>query len=150
MNKMVSIKHPPDYDADGYGWAMAQAEAIRARDFDAIDWDNVAEEIETVGRSERATLRSALRVLMMHILKWSYQPDLRSISWSLSIANQRQRYDDVLRDNPSLKSQLDGVRAEAYIRSRIEAAQETGLPIATFPSDPPEWDVILETIFAPE
>jgi hypothetical protein len=147
MNKMVSIKAAPDYDQDGYGWAMAQAEAIRARDFDAIDWDNVAEEIESVGKSEASSLQSALRVLMMHILKWTYQPERRSRSWALSIVSHRQQFEDVLEDNPSLKSRLDELRDRAYRRSRVEAALETGLALADFPIAPPDWHTILNAPF---
>ncbi len=150
MNKMVSLKVPSDYERDGYGWAMAQAEAIRARRLDAIDWENVAEEIESVGKSESGALESALRVLMMHILKWQHQPERRGVSWALSIKNHRQSFEDVLDVNPSLKPKRDELRRRAYRRSRIEAALETGLPLSTFPDDPPDWPTILDTRFAAE
>ena len=70
-----------DYDKDGYGWAMEQAALLRARRFSEIDLENIAEEIESVGKSERRTLESHLSRLMMHLLKWQYQPERRGNSW---------------------------------------------------------------------
>lgn len=139
----------PPYQLDGYGWAMAQARLLRERRFDAIDLINIIEEIESVGKRERSAVRSALRVLMMHILKWQHQPERRSRSWSLSIAGQRLAYEDAIRDNPSLKADLDAIRAEAYRRARIEAAAETDLPLSAFPEAPPEWHIILDQAFEP-
>ena len=137
----------PPYELDGFGWAMAQAQLLRERRFDAIDLGNIIEEIESVGKRERSTVRSALLILMMHILKWQHQPERRSRSWSLSIASQRLAYEDAIRENPSLKADLDTIRAEAYRRARIEAAAETDLPLSAFPEMPPEWRVILEQPF---
>jgi hypothetical protein len=137
----------PDYHKDGYGWAMAQAAIIREGRIDSIDWENVAEEIESVGKSERSGVESALRVLMMHILKWQFQPDFRGTSWALSIRNQRQKYHDGMEQNPSIKPDLEEMRARAYRRSRIEAAQETELNIDSFPLAPPEWSIILDDAF---
>jgi Domain of unknown function DUF29 len=137
----------PDYHKDGYGWAMAQAAIIRAGRLDSIDWENVAEEIESVGKSERSGVESALRVLMMHILKWEYQPNLRGTSWALSIKNQRQAYQDGMAENPSLKPELDAMRARAYRRSRIVAAQETDLPLSIFSEQPLDWPTILDAPF---
>ena len=137
----------PPYELDGYGWAMAQARLLSERRFDAIDLTNIIEEIESVGRSERSSVRSALPVLMMQILKWQHQPERRSRSWALSIANQRLAYEDAISDNPSLKPQLDTLRAEAYPRARIEAAAETDLPPDVFPEVPLDWLVILDQKF---
>lgn len=152
MNKPI---HPPsfgdplapDYDADGYGWAMAQAQLLRERRWDLVDLENVIEEIESVGRSEQSKAESALRILMMHILKWQVQPDRRGRSWALSIAGQRLRYEQKMEKNPGLKPLVDDMRATAFKRSRIEAAQEMDVPLRSIPTDPPSWDVILNEPF---
>ena len=151
MNKpahpVASAELSPDYWLDGYGWANAQAQLLRERRWDLIDLENIIEEIESVGRSEEDAAESALRVLMMHILKWQLQPERRGRSWALSIANQRIRYAQRMKKNPSLKSKLEDMREEAFRRSRIEAAQEMDVPLKTIPTDPPGWDLILDQPF---
>jgi hypothetical protein len=137
----------PPYELDAYGWASAQAELLRNRRFDDVDLKNITEEIESVGKRERSVVRSALRILMMHILKWQYQPESRSRSWALSIASQRLEYQDIISENPSLKPELEVLRAEAYRRARLEAAREKDLPVTTFPEEPLDWSVILEEPF---
>lgn len=151
MNKpahpVASSELSPDYRLDGYGWANAQAQLLRERRWDLIDLENIIEEIESVARSEEDAAESALRVLMMHILKWQLQPERRGRSWALSIANQRIRYAQRMKKNPSLKSKLEEMRADAFHRSRIEAAQEMDVPLKTIPTDPLEWDLILDQPF---
>lgn len=152
MNKPANPKAPfapasPPYELDGYGWALAQAALLRERRFDEADLDNIIEEIETVGRSEWRTVRSALRVLCMHILKWQYQPSKRSRSWALSIASQRLEYARAIKDNPSLRPHLDDILAEAHKSARLEAAGETDLPLKAFPIEPLKWHVILDETF---
>ena len=147
MNKPAQVAAAPpvdypDYHKDGYGWAMAQAAIIRAGRLDSIDWENVAEEVESVGKSEKSSAESALRVVLMHQLKWQHQVTFRTRSWELSIRNHLEEFDDVMRDNPSLKSRLEEMLARAYRRARVDAAQETGLDIDIFPIDPPSWEEI--------
>jgi Domain of unknown function DUF29 len=90
------------YDDDLYAWTKEQADLLRQRAANEIDWDNLAEEIEAVGRSERREIRSRLEILLIHLLKWRYQPEWRSNSWRASISEARRRIEDVLADNPSL------------------------------------------------
>jgi hypothetical protein len=103
----------------------------------ALDRDNLAEEIESLGREQFNKFVDALRVLMLHMLKWDHQPARRSRSWVLSIKTQRNHLDDVLSDNPELKSRLVEALERAYRDARIEAAQETGLDEETFPETCP-------------
>jgi hypothetical protein len=137
----------PPYELDGYGWALAQAKLLRARRFDLLDVENVAEEIESVGKSEQSSAESALRVLMMHILKWQHQPERRGRSWAASIAIQRVEFARMMSENPSLKPKLTGMRDHAYHRARLEAVAETDLALKTFPVEPLDWGVILEEPF---
>jgi hypothetical protein len=117
----------PDYHKDGYGWAMAQAAMIRAGRIDSIDWENVAEEIESVGRQERSEYISHMIRVMAHMLKWEVQPDRRGMSWWLSIMNGRTDAQRVLDGNPSLKPQLTTMHQDALKYARRQAIVETGL-----------------------
>jgi hypothetical protein len=125
------------YDGDFYSWSLEQARLVRAGRWDAVDRENVAEEIESLGREQFNKLESALRVLLMHILKWDHQPERRTRSWAISIKDQRIEFDQVLQDNPGLKSRLDEALARAYRRARLQAANETGLDEETFPGTCP-------------
>ena len=133
-----------DYWGDFYTWLMEQAAHLRAGRWEALDGENLAEEIESLGREQFNKLESALRVLMMHMLKWDHQPNLRSRSWVLSIEAQRLDLDSVLSDNPGLKPRIAEAIARAYRRARIEAANETGLEMAEFPENCPySWNDII-------
>jgi hypothetical protein len=126
-----------EYERDFYSWLIEQARHIRDGRFDALDRDNLAEEIEALGREQFNKLVSALRVLMLHMLKWDHQASLRSRSWVLSIEEQRLEIADVLDDNPGLRPRLADAMTRAYRRARIEAANETGLDEAAFPATCP-------------
>jgi len=122
-----------DYAGDFYSWLMEQARAVREGRWGAVDRENLAEEIESLGREQFNKLESALRVLLLHFLKWDHQPDRRSRSWALSIEAQRLELENVLTDNPGLKSQIAEAIERGYRRARIEAAKETGLEKTAFP-----------------
>ena len=128
------------YEHDFYAWANEQAALLRAGNLSAADIENIAEEIESMGRSERRELVSRLTVLLLHLLKWQYQPERRGASWEASIANTRDQLGVHLRDNPSLKAQLPESIAAAYRYARRDAAGETSLRISTFPAVCP-WSV---------
>src|SRR3979411_1794361 len=102
-----------EYERDFYSWLMEQARHVRGARWDALDRENLAEEIESLGREQFNKLESALRVLLLHMLKWDHQAARRSRSWSISIRQQRLELDDVLGDNPGLKSRI----AEAITRA---------------------------------
>jgi hypothetical protein len=128
---------------------MEQARAVREGRWGAVDRENLAEEIESLGREQFNKLESALRVLLLHILKWDHQPQLRSRSWALSIQAQRLEIEDVLSDNPGLKPRIAEALARAYRRARIEAAKETGLDETTFADVCPySFDEIVVRTFA--
>ncbi len=125
------------YEQDFYAWANEQAALLRAGKLAAADIENIAEEIATLGRSEKKELVSRLTILFLHLLKWEYQPDRRSRSWTLSIDNARDDLAIHIRDNPSLKSKLPEAMMTAYRHARRDAAIETGLVLETFPQDNP-------------
>lgn len=125
---------PSNYERDFYAWANEQAALLRAGKVSSADIENIAEEIESMGRGEKRELVNRLDVLLLHLLKWEFQPGFRSQSWRASIREQRIRLTTHLNDNPSLKSKLDEAIAEAYQLAIIEAGRETGLPESAFPS----------------
>jgi hypothetical protein len=123
----------PSYDADFYAWTQAQAAALRAKEAKTLDWNHLAEEIESSGNEPRHAVRRHLLVLLWHLLTWAYQPDHRGPSWLTSIGNARAEIADRLEDQLSLRPLVPALLASAYGRARRLAAAETGLPLATFP-----------------
>jgi len=125
------------YDNDFCAWANEQAALLRAGRLPDADIANIAEEIESMGRSERNQLTNRLAVLLAHLLKWQFQPGLRGNSWRLTIREQRRRAERILGQNPSLRAGLPAILVEAYGDAVLIAERETGLPENTFPADCP-------------
>jgi hypothetical protein len=139
------------YERDFYAWTNEQAALLREGRLAQADIANIAEEIESMGRSEKRELVSRLTVLLLHLLKWQFQPGLRSNSWRASIQVQRISLESHLADNPSLKSVLPAAIAQAYRIARIEAGKETGLSSDNFPPSPPwDFDQIMSEDFWPD
>lgn len=126
---------PSLYDRDFVLWTEQMATALREGRLHHLDLKNLAEEIESLGRSERRALQSRLVVLLAHLLKWQYQPVMRTGSWKATITEQRRRIRVLLQDSPSLHSYLIECFAEFYQDARRQAADETGLAIAQFPTE---------------
>jgi hypothetical protein len=137
------------YERDFYTWSLEQARLLREGRLDALDRENVAEEIESLGREQFNKLVSALRVLLLHILKWDHQPERRSRSWALSIREQRIVLRTVLDDNPGLKPRIAEALERAYEQACVAAARETGLDVETFPETCPyAFEDIVQRSFA--
>ena len=134
------------YDLDFHAWALAQADAIRRRSVNEIDWDNLAEEVESVGRSQRRELRSYLTLLCAHLLKWLHQPERRSRSWVKTIQIARATIPGILDDSPSLRPELEATFAKAYHLARTEAADDMHMDERRLPIEPP---FTLEEALAP-
>lgn len=139
----------PAYERDFYSWSLEQARLIRAGRLAAIDRDNVAEEIESLGREQFSKLESAIRILLVHMLKWDHQPARRSRSWAVSIKEHRLRLKHVLTDNPGLRPRVGEAIERAYERARLAATKETGLEETSFAvTCPYSWDDIVSRDFA--
>ncbi len=123
-----------NYDHDFYAWTNEQAALLRAGELAQADIEHIAEEIESMGRSEKRELVSRLTVLLLHLLKWRFQPKGRGSSWEASIRIQRYKLADHLLDNPSLKAVLPSAIDKAYRVAAIAASEEAKLPESTFPS----------------
>jgi Domain of unknown function DUF29 len=115
------------YEDDVYTWVQEQVALLRAGKLNEIDALNIAEELADVGKSEFNSLRSAIAVLTLHLLKWDHQPARRSRSWELSIREQRNQVAQVLEDSPGLKSRLPVAIERGYSSGRTRALDETGL-----------------------
>ena len=127
------------YNQDFYAWAMQNAQLLRQGRLSEIDVEHIAEELESMGKSERRELMSRLSVLMSHLLKWLFQPELRSNSWKYTIEEQRSAVTDLLEDSPSLRHELniEDRLAKAYTNAVLQAARETGLDKGRFPQQCP-------------
>jgi len=139
------------YDQDFYGWIQEQAALLKGGRLTELDIENLVEEIETMGRSEKRELKNRLRVLIMHLLKWQYQPGNRCRSWSATISIQRKEVLDVLTDSPSLKPKVHDCIKDAYPRAVDDAVEETGVFKQNFPVECPwEFEQIVDDDFFPE
>ncbi len=138
------------YNTDFVCWAEQMGQLMRDRNYDQVDWENVIEEIESLGKSDRRELKSRLEVLLMHILKWQYQPSMRTGSWTGTINEQRDRIEDLLMESPSLKSLVLEFLPDSYRRARRNAIAETGLQASSFPVECPYTiSQVLDTEFLP-
>ena len=148
---MTTLTHSKLYDTDFYAWTEQQAELLRAEEFEAVDWDNLIEEIMAMGAAQRRELTSRLQVLLMHLLKWRYQPELRSKSWGYTIRNQRNELAYLLEESPSLCTLVAERVAIAYPRAVKDALEETGFLQSPFPATCPyAAEQILDEAFWPE
>ena len=122
-----------NYDSDFFAWANRQARLLRAGQLEQADIEHIAEEIESMGKSELRELENRLALLFVHLLKWRFQPTLRGRSWELTIKEQRRRLRRHLGQNPSLKSKLTQASEDAYGDAILESARQTGLAEEGFP-----------------
>ena len=123
------------YEKDFYAWTQEQANLIRQGKFNEIDTLHIIDEIESMGRSEKRALKSRLAVLLMHLLKWQYQPTFRGVSWTITIRNQRWEIAELLEDNPSLQHWVADTMLDAYKQARLNAQTETALRLDVFPEE---------------
>lgn len=140
------------YEQDFLAWTENQAAALRTHQVSDLDWSNLLEEVESMGASQRRELESRLTVLLMHLIKWVWQPEKRSTSWKLTIQGQRRELLRLVKQSPSLKPLIPEVLDEVWSDARDDAEMETGLPSQTFPNSCP-WDVnsqVLDKTWWPE
>ena len=140
-----------NYSTDLNLWALETADLIREGRWQNIDLEHLVEELEDLGKSEKRGIASQLVRLLIHLLKWEYQPQRRSDSWLDSITDSRLQVEMAMTDSPSLKNypllELDQV----YQRARSNAAKQTRLPLSTFPEICPyTLDKILAEDWLPE
>jgi hypothetical protein len=136
------------YEQDFYGWVLWQEQVLADREVSALDWQNLYEEIQALGRQEYRELVSHLGVLLGHLLKWEYQPERRSRSWFLTIREQRRAIKRYFHRNPSLTSRILEALEDGFEVGVDLALRETNLPLRLFPeSCPYQFDDILTESF---
>jgi hypothetical protein len=149
----TKTKAPPNelYEADFYVWTQEQAKLLRERRWDDLDLDNLVDEVESVGASEKREIRNRLTQLLGHLLKWKYQPGHRGSSWTETIFEQRGQLVDILEDSPSLRGYFVQQIERQYTSGRLLAAQQTGIAFGLFPEKCPfTMDQVLDLHFFPE
>jgi hypothetical protein len=129
----MPVRRRVSYDDDFHAWTLDQAARLRRERPAGVDWQNLAEEVESLGRSDKRALGSDLKVVLEHLIKWRYQPDKRSESWSDSIEEHRDRIARIIADSPSLAGWPAEVLAVEYARARRKALRDTKLPPSAIP-----------------
>ena len=128
------------YERDFYQWVQQTAAALKAKAFNQVDWNNVIEEIESMGRSERRELNSRLIVLLEHLLKLHYWASERAFNergWRNTVIEQRRQIQLLLEDSPSLRALLDDLYSDAYRQAREDLILKAQFPEATIPREQP-------------
>ena len=127
------------YESDYYTWALTQAKALRRGCFKDLNLPNLVDEVEDMAKSQESELRSRLTVLLTHLLKWAYEPGVRSKSWRLTIKDQRLQLKELLGENPGMKPKAprswpkrivalaSRLRRRLLLRKRIFPALAPGL-----------------------
>ena len=140
------------HEKDFFAWTQQQAALLRSGQLENLDIQYLIEELESMGASEKRELISRLEVLLMHLLKWQYQPAFQGRRWLLTIEEQRLQLEDHLQANPSLTNpeNLQICIDKAYRRALVQAEKETGLTRKTFPKTCPfSFEQIIDTAFYP-
>ncbi len=139
------------YECDFNLWVEATAQILREGRLTELDVVNLLEEVESMGISNKLALNSDLVVVLLHLLKWQYQPNKRTRSWEKSIAEHRRRIDERFESSPSLKRYYLQIFDKCYRNARKQAKIETRLPLAHFPEVCPfTSEQVLDEDFLPE
>jgi hypothetical protein len=152
MSDTKTRARPNDlYEADFYTWTQEQARLLRERRFDDLDLENLIDEVESVGRSDKRQIESRLEVLLAHLLKWKFQPGGRGNSWIATIFEQRQRLTRLVEDSPSLREFQRQEVFRSYRAARLLASEQTGIAFGLFPEECPFTpEQVLDLEFLPE
>ncbi len=139
------------YERDFYAWTQEQAALLRSGRLDQLDVVHLAEEIEALGRQERRELVNRLGILLGHLLKWQFQPQLRGKSWQATIIEQRQDLQELIAENPSLKPYLPEAMERAYRKGLLLVVRETPLSLQDLPDQCPyTFEQVMDPNFYPE
>ncbi|HJU12714.1 MAG TPA: DUF29 domain-containing protein [Candidatus Binataceae bacterium] len=140
-------------ERDFHGWLLDQAAALRARDYESLDWDHLAEEIEDMAARNKRRIEKHLRKLLLHLLKFKYEQEElhRHKSWRDSVNTAREDIEDELEQSPGIfQGKPEEVVAKAYRRARRKIIDQSGLPASTFPEACPwSYEQIMAEDFFP-
>lgn len=134
----------PSYKTDYAAWLGNQLSLLKADRWNEVDKENLIDEVESLGRSDFKGFVSAIEIVLVHMLKWDFQPEKRVRSWQASIIEHRRRIEAELEDSPSYRARIDEAVGRAYRTAAPAAARETDLPVQSFPNSCPYgWDQIV-------
>jgi hypothetical protein len=142
LTALAPEKKSLEYDKDFYKWTKTQAGLLKKGNIKDLDIDNLIEEIESLGRNDKRALQSQVTRMLMHLLKFKYQPEKQvdSNSWDNSIIAATMEIGSLIEYSPSLKTELKKVYSKAYKDARKYAAKESRLDIKVFPEKCP-WTI---------
>jgi len=141
----------PKHDEDFYGWAMANAALLKQRKYQEADMDMIIEELEEMGGSNENQLINRLGVLIAHLLKWQFQPELRGRSWEGTIEEQRHKIKRLIKKNPSLKTKISEAIEEGFADSKTTIKKDTPLDLKLLPTECPyTFEQMMNDEFYPE
>lgn len=139
------------YEQDFCEWIETTVRQLQEKQFSQVDWENLIEELDSMGRSERSALASNLQIVLMHLLKYKYQPEKRSNSWKFTLFEHRDRLLEAIEASPSLNPYFREVFDKCYAKARKKASLEMGLPTGAFPIESPFTpEETLDTEYLPE
>lgn len=123
------------YDFDFYAWTRQQTGLLKTNDFSKLDIEHLIEEITSLGERDRREACSRLILVLMHLLKWQYQPARRGASWRRTINEQRTELELLFDDSRSLRNIVAEGYDRCYELSRKRVSDETGIPLDKFPEN---------------
>ncbi|WP_238546883.1 MULTISPECIES: DUF29 domain-containing protein [unclassified Synechocystis] len=147
----MQLDNPSLYDQDFDLWLRTMANLLKENRLDELDYENLAEEIQSLTHREQDILEENLEIILIHLLKWKYQPETWSNSWRIMIDQSRKKIYQCLLQSPSLQQYLHDVLDECYKHARRMVAIETGASLEIFPeTNPFAEDEILDRTFLPD
>lgn len=140
----------PLYDRDFVAWAETTAQLLKAHCWDEVELEALIDEVEDLSRREKEALRSNLKVILLHLLKWEYQPHRRSNSWRSTLREHRERITESIAESPSLKPYPQVVLDACYQKAKFRATDETQISTSAFPQNCPyNLEQVLDEGFLP-
>lgn len=139
------------YEKDEHLWLIENAKLLREGHVDLVDFEHIAETLEEMGKRDLREIFSRMRVLNSHLLIWIYQKDHRGNTWNYTITELRIQIKEEFEDSKTLENHARENFNKAYSKARDLASRETGLPLVTFPEEPPfSFEEALDEEFLPE
>jgi hypothetical protein len=123
------------YHQDLNLWRQEIINAIQTKQLENMDWDNLIEEINDMGASEKRALRSYLKRLIEHILKlryWQSEREYNLRGWKKEVVNFREEIKSILEESPSLNNYLSQNYLDWYQKSVKAMRQEFAIPDDNF------------------
>jgi hypothetical protein len=128
------------YERDFYSWALEQQRALLEHRIEDLDWDNLADEVGDLARSERRAFRSQCARLIEHLLKLAFAPPhllgRNKRLWQVSVREAQREVNELLVESPGMSPSSQGVFSRAWFFGRDEALKNLKLPDTAIPETP--------------